>query len=181
MNQDQNKLQHEEFLDPANILKSIPLKDDMIACDFGCGSGGWALPLCNILTNGLVYAIDILPESISALRGKAGRQNIFNISPMLADVEKGVKIEDKQIDLALLTNILFQIKDKEGLIKECRRVLKSRGWLLIVDYKKDAAFGPNADDRLSPEDILPMLDKLGFREEKRIEAGKYHWAILLNK
>jgi ubiquinone/menaquinone biosynthesis C-methylase UbiE len=177
---DQNNPNNEEFLDPAGILKNIPLKDDMLACDFGCGSGGWALPLSVILSNGLVYAVDILPESISALRGKAARQNIFNISPMLADVEKGVKIDDKQVDLALLTNILFQINDKEGLIKECRRILKSRGWLLIVDYKKDASFGP-AEGRLDPEDILPLLDKLGFREEKRISAGKYHWAILLNK
>jgi len=70
---DQNNIHNEEFLDPVSILKNIALKEDMIACDFGCGSGGWAIPLANILSNGLVYAVDILPESIDALRGKAAR------------------------------------------------------------------------------------------------------------
>lgn len=169
----------DEFLDPVKVLKSLPLKDDAIACDFGCGSGGWAIPLAKIVRNGMVYAVDILEENISALKGIIARENIFNVSAMLSDIEKGVKIGDKEIDLVLLTNILFQIEDKEALIKECRRLLKSRGLLLIVDYKKDAAFGP-AQGRFSPEDILPLLDRLGFRQES-IDFGKYHWAILLSK
>lgn len=177
---DQNNFNNDEFLDPIKMLKNLPLKDDMIACDLGCGSGGWAVPLSKILRNGMVYAVDILEENISALRGRIARENIFNISTMLSDIEKGVKIGDKELDLALLTNILFQIEDKEGLIKECRRLLKSRGLLLIVDYKKDAAFGP-AQGRLSPEEILPLLDRLGFRQERNPEFGKYHWTLLLSK
>ena len=79
-----------------------------------------------------------------------------------------------------MTNVLFQIEDKEKLFRECRRILKSRGQLLIVDYKKEAAFGPSIG-RIGLEDILPLLEKLGFQEEKRFEAGKYHWGLLLTK
>ena len=99
---------------------------------------------------------------------------------MLADIERGVDIEDKHVDFVLLTNILFQIEDKENLIKECRRILKSRGLLLIIDYKKDAAFGP-AEGRFSIEEISPILERLGFRTEKQFEAGKYHCAMILIK
>ncbi|MDD5568941.1 MAG: class I SAM-dependent methyltransferase [Candidatus Pacebacteria bacterium] len=177
---EQSGFSNDKFINPIAILDSLKLKDDFIACDLGCGSGGWAIPLSKILTNGLVYAVDILEESISALRGKIARENIFNVKPVLSDIEKGVKIQDKEIDIALLTNILFQIEDKESLIKECRRILKSRGLLLIIDWKKDAPLGPAAG-RLSADEILPLLDRLGFREEKRFDAGEYHWALLLSK
>ena len=176
----QNNFNTDEFLDPVKVLHSLSLKHDMVACDLGCGAGGWAVPLSKILFNGMVYAVDILEENISALKGILARENIFNISPILSDIEKNVKIEDKSVDLVLLTNVLFQIENKKELIKECRRILKSRGQLLIIDYKKDAVFGPQAG-RFSPEDISPILEKLGFREEKIFDAGKYHWGFSLSK
>jgi ubiquinone/menaquinone biosynthesis C-methylase UbiE len=176
----QTEFENDEFLDPSKVLRSLSLSSDLIACDLGCGSGGWAIPLAKMLPHGMVYAIDILPENISALEGAMARENLTNISPVLADIEKGVKVGDKEADLALLTNILFQINDKEAIIKECRRILKSRGQLLIIDYKPMAAFGPQ-EGRFNPEDILPILERLGFRVEKRFDAGKYHWALLLSK
>ncbi|MFA5178609.1 MAG: class I SAM-dependent methyltransferase [Candidatus Paceibacterota bacterium] len=171
---------NDEFVDPVKVLRELPLKENMIACDLGCGSGGWAVPLSYILQNGMIYAVDILEENISVLKGRIVREEISNISPMLADIERGVDIEDKHVDFVLLTNILFQIENKENLIKECRRILKSRGLLLIIDYKKDAAFGP-AEGRFSIEEISPILERLGFRTEKQFEAGKYHWAMILSK
>lgn len=176
----QENYNSDEFLNPTQILRALDLKDDMIACDLGCGAGGWAIPLAKILSNGMVYAVDILEENISALRGILAQENIFNVSTLLSDIEKNIKIEDKSVDLVLLTNVLFQIEDKEKLFRECRRILKSRGQLLIVDYKKEAAFGPSIG-RIGLEDILPLLEKLGFQEEKRFEAGKYHWGLLLSK
>ncbi|MFA5013623.1 MAG: class I SAM-dependent methyltransferase [Candidatus Paceibacterota bacterium] len=171
---------NDQFLNPNNILNSLSLRDDTIACDLGSGSGGWAIPLAKILVNGMVYAVDVLEESISALNGKIARENIFNIKAIQGDIEKGVKIEDKSIGLVLLTNVLFQVEDKEALFKECRRLLKSRGLLLIIDWKRDANLGPK-EGSVSPEDILPLLDELGFQEEKKFDAGKFHWGLLLNK
>jgi len=176
----QNNFSNDEFVNPSKVLKTLPLKANMVACDLGCGSGGWAIPLAKILNRGMVYAVDILEESLSALKGKVEAEQIINISTILSDIERGVKIEDKELDLILLTNILYQIQDRENLIKECRRLLKIRGLLLIVDYKKEATFGPK-EGRLIPEEIIPLLEKLGFREEQRFDAGKYHWALLLSK
>mgnify|MGYP001611054209 FL=1 len=52
------------FLNPTEILRQLELKKDMVACDFGSGSGGWAIPLAKILEEGRVYAIDILEEPL---------------------------------------------------------------------------------------------------------------------
>ena len=68
----------EDFLNPKLILDKLKLRKDMIAADFGSGSGGWAIPLARTLEDGFVYAIDILEEPTSVLKGKISRERISN-------------------------------------------------------------------------------------------------------
>ena len=69
----------ESFLDPKDVLKQLKLRKNITAVDFGSGSGGWAIPLAKKLEDGLVYAIDILKEPLSALEGRASLEKIENI------------------------------------------------------------------------------------------------------
>ncbi|PIW91239.1 MAG: hypothetical protein COZ90_01425, partial [Candidatus Nealsonbacteria bacterium CG_4_8_14_3_um_filter_37_36] len=74
------------FIDPEEVLKQLKLEKNMTACDFGSGSGGWALPLAKKLEEGKVYAIDILEEPLSALRAKIKLGKILNIEVIKSDV-----------------------------------------------------------------------------------------------
>ena len=105
----------EGFLKPEEILKNLDLKEEMTAADFGSGSGGWVIPLAKILKEGKVYAIDILEEPLSALKGKAGISNISNIITIRADLERdnGSTLKDDSLDLVLITNLLFQAEEKD--------------------------------------------------------------------
>jgi ubiquinone/menaquinone biosynthesis C-methylase UbiE len=170
----------DEFLNPKKVLETIPLKEDMIACDLGCGSGGWAIPLARILNKGIVYAVDILDEALSALKGKTDGENITNIKPILSDVEKGVKIGDGTVDFVLLSNILFENDNKENILKETKRLLNQNGIALIVDWKEDSPIGLK-DRRVSFDETRSIVNSLGFKIDKEFDAGKYHWAILIRK
>jgi len=171
---------NEGFLNPQQILKNIPLKEDMIACDFGSGSGGWAIPLAQELKAGMVYAIDVLEDAISALNGKISSQQLFNIKTMLADVEKGIKIKNDYFDLVLMTNLLFQVENRDFVMQEAKRVLKPNGLVLIIDWKKDAPVG-SKEGRLSIEEAVLLGEKDGFKKEKEISSGNFHWGLLLRK
>lgn len=169
-----------EFLNPKRVLETISLKEDMTACDLGSGSGGWTIPLAKILNRGIVYAVDILEQALSALKGKIEIEKLSNIRTILSDVEKGVRIGDNAIDFALLSNILFQVENKESVLKETKRLLKPEGIALIVDWKEDSPIGLK-DRRVSFEEIRTIINTMGFKIEKEFDAGKYHWAILIKK
>jgi len=171
---------NEGFLNPQQILKNIPLKEDMIACDFGSGSGGWAIPLAKELKAGMVYAIDILEDAVSALNGKASAQQLFNIKTMVGNVEAGVKMKDEYFDLVLMTNLLFQVDNKQFVLEEARRVLKQNGMVLIVDWNKEAPVG-SKEGRVSIDEVVSLGERTGFRKEKEIPAGNFHWGLLLRK
>ena len=170
------------FLNPNEILKNIKLKESMTAADFGSGSGGWAFPLAKRLEDGRVYAIDVLEEPLSALRSKAKLANIFNIETVKSDVEakKGSTIADSICDLVLMTNLLFQCEDKKSVLEEGKRVLKEKGRILVVDWKKDVSFGPG-EGKISPEEVKEIAEGIGLKTEKEFEAGPYHYALVFTK
>ena len=168
------------FLKPAEILKKVKLKKDMTAADFGSGSGGWALALAEKIEDGKIYAIDILEEPLSALKSKARLKKIFNIETIKSDVEKTSRLFQNSCDLILMTNLLFEVEDKEKVFKEAKKILKEKGKILIVDWKKDAPFGPSPN-RVLVEDIKKLAKKLDLKVEKEFQAGLYHWGLILRK
>lgn len=170
----------EGFLNPNEILQRLKLREEMNAADFGSGSGGWVLPLAKKLEGGKVYAIDILEEPLSALRAKAKLEKIFNVETILANVEKRVDIFEESLDLVLITNLLFEADDKKKVLEEGKRLLKSGGRMLVVDWKEDAALGPK-EGRVSPEEIKETALDLNLRIEKEFDASVYHWGLILVK
>jgi len=170
----------EGFLNPEKIINQLELRSDMSAADFGCGSGGWVIPLAKRLKQGKIYAIDILEEPISALKGKAQLEGLSNIETIQADVEKDAKIISESVDLVLATNLFFETEDDAGVMREIKRVLKNKGQLLVVDWKKDAPFGPKGK-RISAEEIKKLASEAGFQLKKELDAGSYHYGLVFEK
>ncbi len=167
------------FLDPNKVLKELNLKKDLVAADFGCGSGGWVLPLAQILKDGKVYAIDILEEPLSALRSKMKTFKISNIEPTKADVEKSSKLFDNSCNLVLITNLLFEVDNISNVLEEAKRVLKDKGQLLIVDWQHGSSLGP--EKKISVDNIKQAAEKIGFQFKKEFKAGIYHWGLIIVK
>ena len=170
----------EGFLNPNEVLNQLKLSGEMIAADFGSGSGGWAIPLAQRLKFGKVYAIDILEEPLSALKSKAEIQRVYNIETINSSVEKRVKLPDFSCDLVLLTNLLFQIEDKKRVLTEAKRVLKKRGKILVVDWLPQAPQGPEGG-RISAEEVKEMAKDLNLKLEKEFQAGVFHYGLIFTK
>lgn len=170
----------EGFLNPQEVLKQLKLKEDMVAADFGSGSGGWVIPLAKKLEEGKVYAIDILEEPLSALRAKAKLEKIVNIATIRADVERGADILDESIELVLMTNLLFECEDKRKVLEEGKRILEKGGKILVVDWKKDTPLGPK-EGRVSAENVKKIAKELNLKLEKEFEAGAFHYGLILVK
>jgi ubiquinone/menaquinone biosynthesis C-methylase UbiE len=170
----------EEFLNPNEILSQVKLRESMSAADFGCGSGGWAIPIAKKLALGRVYAIDILEEPLSALKAKAKLEKVLNIQTIIADIEKGVSLKNESCDFVLMANILFQSEEKEKVLAEGQRVSRPGAEILVVDWKEVSSLGPQ-QGKISLEKVKEIAGKIGLNIEKEINAGPYHYALILKK
>ncbi len=172
----------DNFLDLEEILNKLELREDMTAAEFGCGSGGFTIPLAKRLDEGLVYAIDIQKEPLSALKSRTQLENIVNVRIIRGDVEKpeGSTLGPGSVDLVLIVNILFQAGDKNAIITEAERVLKQGGKLLIIDWKPKVSKGPE-QGRVSAGDVKKIAEERGLKLEEQFESGKYHYGLIFNK
>jgi ubiquinone/menaquinone biosynthesis C-methylase UbiE len=167
----------EEFLNPEKVLEKLDLNKKMVAADFGCGSGGWAIPLAKRVK--WVYAIDIQEEPLSALRGRMRMEKVFNIDPLKGNVEGKTTLISESCDLVLMTNLLFQVDDIKKVFEEAKRVLKKGGKILIVDWKENAEIGP--EKRVSVEKIKEVAKEMELNFEKEFDAGIYHFGLIFSK
>jgi len=171
-----------DFLKVDEVLSNLNLKENMQACEFGCGSAVFTILLAKKLNKGRVYALDVQEEKLSALRGKLALEKINNVFTILCDLEapRGSTLQDNSLDIVLIPNMLFQAGNKYAIIKEGKRILKSGGSLLVIDWLKKVPFGPK-DNMISPDEVKKIADGLELSLKKEFAAGDYHYALLFVK
>ena len=171
-----------KFVDPIEVLDKLNLKDDMIVADFGCGSGGWVIPLAKKLEQGIIYAIDVQEEMLSALESKLKVENIQNVRKILSNIEdnKDLKLSPLSCDLILMTNLLFQVEDKKQVFKQANRILKQKGKVLVVDWNKDTVLSPDQKS-VSQDEVKKIAQEFDLELKKEFSAGDYHYALVFEK
>lgn len=170
------------FLNPEDILDKLDLRPDMMVADFGCGSGGFTIPLAKILDEGIVYGLDIQEHPLSALKGRVLLERLNNVRIIKCDLEppKGSTLKDKSVDLVLIPNVLFQVENKNAIILEASRILRDKGKLVIIDWLTNATQGPEKG-RIPKEEVVRLAKEQGFQYDKEFDAGKYHFGIVFTK
>ncbi|MCX6701763.1 MAG: methyltransferase domain-containing protein [Candidatus Zambryskibacteria bacterium] len=173
------------FSDPVKNVEQCGIQAGMEIADFGSGSGHYSLAAARaLISTGRVYAIDIQQELLTKLKNTATREGIYNIEVIWGDIEKinGTKLKDNTIDLVFLSNILFQIDDKEGVVKEVVRVLRSGGRVLVIDWMDSfGGLGPKPEVVFKKDVAMKMFEKYSFHLDREILAGEHHYGLIYKK
>ncbi len=123
----------DKFHDPGKVLQRVGIREGQTILDFGCGLGGYTIPAAEMVgERGKVYALDIHPLAIEAVEKNARKKRMTNITTILSDRDTG--LPDESVDVILLYDTIHGIGDKQALLKELHRVLKSDGFLSVSDH-----------------------------------------------
>ena len=168
---------------PEAILEQLAISDKAKIADFGCGNGYFSVPLAKIAQQGKVYAIDIIKETLEAVKSKAVLEGVSNIETMHCNLEVagGSKLSDGSIDLVLTRNILFQSRKKEGIMGEAERVLMVNGQLVLIEWVAGSSLAPKEGWLISKEDARQLAENGGFVFEKELEIDNQHYGLVFKK
>jgi ubiquinone/menaquinone biosynthesis C-methylase UbiE len=173
------------FSDPVKNIGECGIQAGMDIADFGAGSGFYSMAASRaLIATGRVYAIDVHQDLLSRLKNHAVKERLYNIEVVLGDIEKvgGTKLREASIDLVLLCNVLFQVENKENLLKEVKRVLKSGGRVLVVDWSESfGGIGPQPGDVVKKEVAKNLFETAGFHTDREINAGSHHYGFIMKK
>jgi len=121
------------FLPRKNILKEVGVKPGFQALDYGCGPGGYIIPLADLVgESGKIYALDIHPSAIRKVQGIASKKQLANVETILSDCQTG--LPDNTLDVVLLYDVFHHLSDPDVVLKELHRVLKPDGILSFTDH-----------------------------------------------
>lgn len=161
------------------------LGEDWHVADFGAGSGAYALAAARAVgPDGKVYAIDVKKEVLARLKKEATERRLYNVEVLRGDVGKlgGSGLRDGAVDAVIISNILFQIEDKQVFAREVGRVLKKGGKVLIVDWSQSfGGIGPEAGAVFREDAARELFTGAGFSFERSIDAGAYHYGLVFKK
>jgi len=176
------------FCDPLATIQKLSLEKGMQVADFGAGVGYHSLILAEqVGESGRVYAIDVQKEFLDTLQGEAERKGFQNVEILRRDLEQanGTCLSDELLDVVLISNTLFQIEQKETVLKEAYRILQKGGKLLIVDFawevKEVNVLTSKEDIKEVSKKARDLAEKVGFTLVREIDAGDCHYGLLFKK
>lgn len=173
------------FMHPEQVVGACQLKPTDVVADFGAGSGFVSKASARFVPKGVVYAVELQRGLVERLQHEAKESGINNLYPIWGDIEidKGTTLADKSVDLVILSNILFQLDDKQGCVSEVNRVLKTGGRVLVIDWSESfGGLGPTVNSVFDLTKAKEVFLKKGFSIlTENLPAGDHHYAIIFKK
>lgn len=123
-----------DFLKPRQkIVKEIGLKAGFQVLDYGCGPGGYILPVSRAIgASGKLYALDIYPLAIEMVKKITAKNMLGNVETVLSNSSIGIAAE--ALDAVLLYDVFHDLTNQSIVLKELHRVLKPTGVLSFSDH-----------------------------------------------
>jgi len=172
------------FISPQQIIKQFGIEHGMSVADFGVGSGHYTLAVAEYVGSiGKVYAIDVQKELLERIKKQAIASGYLNVEIVTGDLEKegGSKLADESVDFVILSNILFQVKNRRTIVKEVLRVLKKGGKVAIIDWSKVSPLGLPAEMIFTKDKASQMFMEEGFIMNKEVNTGDMHYGLVFKK
>jgi len=173
------------FVDPEDVLDQLVLGEGRTVADLGAGSGAYVLPSARrVGDSGKVYAIDIQKNFLDKIKNDAKQARLTNVEVLFGDIEErgGTELTDNSVDVAILSNTLFQLEEKAEAAREIHRILEPGGRVLVVDWSDSfGGIGPVADAIVLQEEARDIFERNGFAHERDIKAGEHHYGMVFRK
>ena len=161
-------------LKPGRVITALMLPEDAIVADLGSGPGVFTMPLARELRRGVVYAVDVEPQQLDALRRRLIEEDLHNVVPVLASFSTP-HLPPDYLDLILLVDTYHHIEDRIEYFKRLRTALRPGGRIAIIEYKAgELAAGPPVESKL-PEGLREEeLQAAGFRLLRAYDIHEFH-------
>jgi len=163
-----------EELNPAGVLAKLALEPNAVVADIGCGPGVFTLRFARALPRGLVYAVDVEPKQLDALRAHLLAGGFENVVPVLASYSTP-HLPAASCDLLFIADTYHHIDDRVAYMRRLQRVLRRGGRLALLEYKPGPQpMGPPPEKKLAEGEMAKELTEAGWTRVAHFDSHKYH-------
>ena len=176
------------FSDPKKIVQQLDIFPGQHVADLGCGSGAYTIALAEKMKGShksRVFAVDVQKNLLVRIDAEARLKKIDSVHIIWGNIEeeKGTHLRDDSLNLVLVANTLFQVENKEGLLKEAYRILKPEGRLVVIDWSESFGnIGPRSEYVINEKTTRLLCETHGFViDSLSLKAGEHHYGFIMRK
>ena len=130
--------------------------------------------------HGLVYAEDVQPEMIEAIRRRVQRENFTNVRTVLGTTKDSRLPHD--LDAILINWAYSEMENPVAVLKDAAQSLKPKGRIGIVDFSPGAGGpGTEPDQRVDPDTVIKEGTAAGLKVISRENVPPFMFMVVLGK
>lgn len=167
---------------PDQVVQALALRPGQTVCDIGAGPGYFALRLARVVgPRGRVYAVDVEPQVLDALRERLEKRRIKNVTPVLALGDDPL-LPDAACDLALIVDTYHHFRDRPAYLRRLVQVLKPAGRIVNIDFRKQPTpVGPPQEHRIAREEFLREAAAASLQVDRELTFLENQYFIILRR
>ncbi len=157
----------DQKLQTGRVLDTLKLHPGSVFADIGAGGGWFTVRAAKrIAPDGKVYAEDINPKAVDAIRDRAKRENLADIEPLLGTPDNP-NLPVNTLDAALMLRVYHEVAHPPVLLGHLHEAMKPGALFAVIDHP-----GNGADHGINPEVVRAEVEKNGFRFVRQYDFTK---------
>jgi len=171
----------EQWNKPELIMDALKIADGSKVAEIGAGGGWFTIRLAHrVNQRGVVYAEDVQPEMIEAIRRRVQRENLTNVRTVLGTTKDSRLPHD--LDAILINWAYNELEYRVAVLKNAAESLKPQGRIGIVDFSPGAGGpGPEPEQRVDPETVIKDATTAGLKVISRENVPPFMFMVVLGK
>jgi predicted methyltransferase len=163
------------FEDPARdqklqvnrVMDTLDLHAGSSVADIGAGGGWFSVRAAKrVGATGHVFAEDINPAAVDAIRARAIKENLLNIEPYLGTPDDP-RLPPNSLDTALMLRVYHEVAHPPLLLASLLVSMKSGARLAVIDHP-----GHGDDHGINPDVVIAEVQRSGFHFVKQFDFTK---------
>ncbi len=169
-----------QWIPPQRIKALLDMDEKGVYLDIGAGTGYITREVAAKVPGATVHALDIEPLMVEEMERSKDNNGILP-QLMKRDV---LSFARTSLDAIWSITVFHELGNPIPLLREIRRVLRPDGRLLIVDWIKkleSCEQGPPLEHRVLVEDVITVLQEVGFTTVEEVTGFTHHFGVLAEK
>jgi ubiquinone/menaquinone biosynthesis C-methylase UbiE len=165
---------------PDQVVAALALRPGQVVADLGAGPGYFALRLARkVGQRGRVFAVDVEPAMLSALRERVARGRLLQVTPVLGLADDPL-VPAGSCDLVLSVAAYHHYPNRPAALRQMARLLRRGGRLALIDFhKRETSMGPPVGERVPREEVLRHIQRAGLRVAQELTFLPHQYFFVL--
>lgn len=149
------------------VMEILGIAPGKTVADIGAGSGWFSVRAARkVMPNGLVYAVDINPESVRYIQDRAQREKLGNIKTILGQAGDPL-LPPQSVDAVLLLKAYHEVAEPVGLLKNLHKSLRPGARVGIIDRN-----GKADDHGVNESIVVEEAKRAGYKLVEKYDFVK---------